>query len=125
MTYKYDKLQVVRPIVKLCFLIMSMLLGQPWLCNAHVIHHWENNLITIKGNGMVRTIAVTKHLDNNTKNLKVLCYDLMEGVIEEEEEIFFYNRLEFVTFETITLPKPKRLNVKVGIKDLMFNFPHF
>ncbi len=105
---------------------MSMLLGQPWLCNnAHVIHHWENNLIIIKGNGMVRTIAVTKHLDNNTKNLKVLCYDLMEGVIEEEEEIFFYNRLEFVTFETITLPKPKRLNVKVGIKDLMFNFPHF
>ncbi len=84
MTYKYDKLQVVRPIVKLLFLIMSMLLGQPWLCNAHVIHHWENNPITIKGNGMVRTIDVTKHLDNNTKDPKVLCYDLMEGVIEEK-----------------------------------------
>jgi hypothetical protein len=27
MTYKYDKLQVVRTIVKLFFIIMSMLLG--------------------------------------------------------------------------------------------------
>jgi hypothetical protein len=96
MTYKYDKLQVVRPVVKLLFLIVSMLLGQPWLCNAHVIHHWESNLITIKGNGMVRTIAVTKHLDNNTKDLKVLCYDLMEGVIEEEKEISFTTNLNLL-----------------------------
>jgi hypothetical protein len=67
------------------------------LCNnAHVIHHWENNLIIIKGNGMVRTIAVTKHLDNNTKDLKVLCYDLMEGVIEEEEEILFTTYLNLL-----------------------------
>jgi hypothetical protein len=102
-----------------------MLLGQPWLCNAHVTHHWENNLITIKDNGMVRTIVVTKHLDNNTKDPKVLCYDMMEGVMEEEEEIFFAIDLNLFTFETITLPKPKKFNVKVGTEDLMFNFPHF
>jgi hypothetical protein len=29
----------------------SMLLGQPWLCNACVTHDWGNNLITIEGNG--------------------------------------------------------------------------
>jgi hypothetical protein len=29
-----------------------MLLGQPWLHNVHVIHDWENNLITIEGNDM-------------------------------------------------------------------------
>jgi hypothetical protein len=66
-----------------------MLLGQPWLCNAHVTHDWGNNLITIEGNGTVRTLVVTKHLDNNTKHPKVfLCYDLMEGVIDKEEDIF-------------------------------------
>jgi hypothetical protein len=68
----------------------SMLLVQPWLHNAHVTHDWGNNLITIKGNGMVQTIVVTKHLDNNTKCLEVLlCYDLMEGVIDEKKEIHF------------------------------------
>ncbi len=29
----------------------SMLLGKSWLCNAHIIHDWGNNLITIEGNG--------------------------------------------------------------------------
>jgi hypothetical protein len=29
----------------------SMLLGQPWLCNALAIHDWGNNLITIEANG--------------------------------------------------------------------------
>jgi hypothetical protein len=61
-----------------------MLLGQPWLCNAHVTHDWENNLIAIKGNGMVWTIVVTKHLDNNIKHPEVLCYDLIEEIIEEK-----------------------------------------
>jgi len=31
----------------------SMLLGQPWLRNAHVTHDWGNNLIAIEGNGMM------------------------------------------------------------------------
>jgi hypothetical protein len=64
----------------------SMLLSQPWLHNAHVTHDWGNNLITIEGNGMMRTITIIKHLDNNTKHPKVLlCYDLMEGVTIKEE----------------------------------------
>jgi hypothetical protein len=58
------------------------------LHNAHVTHDWGNNLITIEGNGTMWTIAITKHLDNNTKCPKVLlCYNLMEGVIDEEEKI--------------------------------------
>ncbi len=88
-----------------------MLLGQPWPCNAHVIHDWENNLITIKGNGMVWTIAITKHSDNNTKHHEMLCYDLMEGVIEEEEEILFTTNLNLFTFETIKLPELENFNV--------------
>ncbi len=68
----------------------SVLLSQRWLRNPHVIHDRGNNLITIESNGMMQTIVVTKHLDNNTKHLKVLlCYDLMEGITNEEEEILF------------------------------------
>jgi len=82
----------------------SMLLGQPWLCNACVIHDWGNNLITIEGNGIVRTIIVTKHLDNNIKRLEVLlCYDLMKGVTYEDEKIVFVAKLDLFTIETITL----------------------
>jgi hypothetical protein len=34
----------------------SMLLGRPWLCNAHVIHDWGNSLITIEGNGTMEPL---------------------------------------------------------------------
>jgi hypothetical protein len=49
----------------------SMLLGWTWLRNARVTHDYWNNLITIKGNGMMQTIIVTKHLDSNTKHLEI------------------------------------------------------
>ncbi len=45
----------------------SMLLGCPWLHNIKVTHDWVDNMITIEGNGIVWTIAITKHLNNNTK----------------------------------------------------------
>jgi hypothetical protein len=92
----------------------SMLLGQPWLCNAHVTHDWGNNLITIKGNGIMWTFIITKHLDNNTKHPKVLlCYDLMEGVIDKEEDILLTTKPNLFTIGTITLLKPKILNATI------------
>jgi hypothetical protein len=91
-----------------------MLLSQPWLHNAHVTHYWRNNLITIEGNGMMLTIVVTKHLDSNTKRFEVLlCYDLMEGVTDEEEQIFFAIELNLFTFGTITLSELKILNATI------------
>jgi hypothetical protein len=55
-----------------------------------VIHDWGKNLITIKSIGVIRTISVTKQLGANTKQLEVfLCYDFANGIIDEEEEIFF------------------------------------
>jgi hypothetical protein len=81
---------------------------------------------------MAQTSAVTKHLDlANTKRLKdLLCYNLMEGVIDEEEEIFLAAKPNLFMLKTITLLEPKILSVvifsvEVGTKDLMFNFPHF
>ncbi len=109
----------------------SMLLGQPWLHNACVTHNWGNNLMTIEGNGMMQTIVVTKHLDNNTKCPKVLmCYDLMEGIIDKEEEIFFVAELDMFIIETITLWELKIFNaiifdVEVNIEDFTLNFLHF
>jgi hypothetical protein len=107
-----------------------MLLGQPWLHNARVTHDWGTNLITIEGDGTIQIITVTKHLDNNTKHLELLlCYDLMEGVIDKEEEIFLATKPDLFTLGTITLSKPKKFSAvifgaKVGTKDLTFNFPH-
>jgi hypothetical protein len=39
----------------------SMLLGRPWLRDTKVTHDWGNNLISIKGNGTIYTITITKH----------------------------------------------------------------
>jgi hypothetical protein len=44
-----------------------LLLGSPWLHNAKVTHDWGHNLITIKQNGLVWTIVISKYLDMNTK----------------------------------------------------------
>jgi len=40
----------------------SMLLGRPWFRDAEIAHDWANNIMMIQGNGMVRTIVMTKHL---------------------------------------------------------------
>ncbi len=49
----------------------SMLLGRPWLRDLKVAHDWGSNIITIQGNGTIRTITVTKHL-GEVKILKML-----------------------------------------------------
>jgi hypothetical protein len=51
----------------------SMLLGRPWLGDAKVAHDWESNTITIQGNGIIRTIVVSKHLGNKVKDQKCYC----------------------------------------------------
>jgi hypothetical protein len=44
-----------------------MLLGRPWLHNIKATNDWVNNMITIEGKRIMWTIAITKHLNNNTK----------------------------------------------------------
>jgi hypothetical protein len=36
----------------------SMLLGHPWLTDAKVNHNWGNNMVSIQGNGNVKTTFV-------------------------------------------------------------------
>ncbi len=40
----------------------SLLLGRPWLRDAKVTHDWGNNVITVQGNGTIRTILVNRKL---------------------------------------------------------------
>jgi hypothetical protein len=42
--------------------------------------------MNIEGNGTIRTIVITKHLDSNTKCPEILlCYNFINGVADEEE----------------------------------------
>ncbi len=45
----------------------SMILGRPWLRDAKVSHDWGNNILTIQGNGTIKTIVVIKHLGAKVK----------------------------------------------------------
>jgi hypothetical protein len=48
----------------------SILLGRPWLRNAKDTH---NNVITIQGNGIVRTISINKKLGRETRKALGIC----------------------------------------------------
>jgi hypothetical protein len=53
-------------------------------------------MVTIKGNGIVKTMFVSKHLNGNIKEPQmILNYNFMEGVKDEEEILFFFTRLIF------------------------------
>jgi hypothetical protein len=68
----------------------SMLLGRPWLRDAKTTHDWGSNIVTIQGNGTIRTITVTKHLGGEVKRPEVLlCYDYQNGITNVEEDIIF------------------------------------
>jgi hypothetical protein len=43
------------------------MLGRPWLREAKVAHDWRSNIVTIQGNGTVKTIIITKHLGGEVR----------------------------------------------------------
>ncbi len=57
----------------------SMLLGRPWLWDAKVIDGWGTNMVTIEGNGIIKTIFVSKYLSGNIRRLvTIVSYNFME-----------------------------------------------
>ncbi len=67
-----------------------MLLKRPWLIYAKVTHDWGNNVITVQGNGIVRIMSIKRKLGAKTKRPQILVYyDLMEGLIDEKEDLIF------------------------------------
>jgi hypothetical protein len=45
----------------------SMLLGRPWLKDVKVAHDSGTNIVTIQGNGIVKTMTITKHLGGDVR----------------------------------------------------------
>jgi hypothetical protein len=83
----------------------SMLLGRPWLRDVKVAHDWGSNIITIQGNGTIRTIIVTKHLGGEVRRPEVLlCYNYQNGITNEEDIIFVIEPKLFPTGK-ISLPE--------------------
>ncbi len=88
-------------VVNFCY---SMLLEKPWLKDTKVAHDWGNNIVTIQGNGTIKTIIVTKHLGGEVKKPKVLlCYDYQNGIIDEKEDIIFVEEPNLFSIRTIGL----------------------
>ncbi len=76
-----------------------------------------NNLITIQGNGIVRTISINKKLGVETRRPQVLvCYDVVERLINEKEDLIFKTRPKLFSINTIIISTEKisLLNVKVS-----------
>jgi hypothetical protein len=79
-----------------------MLLGRPWLRDVKVAHDWGSNIVTIQGNGTIRTIIITKHLGGEIRRQEVLlCYDYQNGITYEEEDIIFAIEPELFSIGTI------------------------
>ncbi len=79
-----------------------VLLGRPWLRDVKVAHDWGNNTVIIHGNGIIRTITITKHLGSYVKQLEVLlCYDFLNGMTNEEEDVMFDSTPKLFSIGTI------------------------
>jgi hypothetical protein len=82
----------------------SILLGHPWLKDAKVSHNWGNNIITIQGMGIVRTIPITKKLGTPTKRLEMLiCYDFHYKIFNEKKDIMIATEPGLFLIRTIVV----------------------
>jgi hypothetical protein len=80
-----------------------MLLGCPWLHNVKLTCDWVNNMITIEGNGIVWTITITKHLNNDTNDQN---YSFTTTKItNEHEDVLLEVELDLFAIGSITLLK--------------------
>ncbi len=70
--------------------------------DAKVAHDWGSNNINIQGNGIVKTIIVTKHLVGEVRKSKVLlCYDYQNGTTMKKMP--FTIELELFSIGSISL----------------------
>lgn len=92
----------------------SMLLGRPWLIDVKVTHDWGNKLVTIRGNGTVKTISINERTGPLPKLPEVLvCYHLAEGLTDEEEDRFLQTEEDIFAVGNVTLPE----NLRVPLPD--------
>jgi hypothetical protein len=65
---------------------------------------WGNNVIIVQSDGIVRIISINKKLRAKTRRPQVLVYyDLLEGIIYEEEDLNFETKPKLFLISTITI----------------------
>ncbi len=79
-------------------------------------------MIIVQGNGIIRTILINKQLGAKTKRPQILvCYGLMQGLIDKEEDLIFEIKLELFSIGTITILDETISLPNVGIIEIRFN----
>jgi len=79
-------------------------------------------VITIQCNGTIKIILVNKNLGVETKRPQILvCYDMMEGLIDEEEDLIFETELELFSIGTITISDETISLLSVGVTKIKIN----
>jgi hypothetical protein len=96
-----------------------MLLKRPSLIHVKVTHDWGNNVITIQGNGIVKTISVNRKLGAKTRRPQILvCYDLMEGLTNEKEDLIFEIKPKLFSIGIIILSEETILLLSVEMLEI-------
>jgi hypothetical protein len=73
-------------------------------------------MVTIYGNGRVRTIVITKHLSNNVKRLEMLLRcDFQNDIKCEDKDVIFITKLKLLSIGTINLFEEKNLLCAISI----------
>ncbi len=99
-----------------------MLLRRPWLRDAKVTHDWGNNVIIVQGNAIVRTILVNRKLGAKTIRPQILvCYDLMERLIDKEEDLIFETKPKLFSIGTTILSKEMVSLLSVKVSEIRSN----
>jgi hypothetical protein len=99
-----------------------MLLGKPWFKDAKVTHDWGNYVIIVQCNGIIRTITINKKLGAKIKRPQVLvCYDLLEGLTNEKEDLIFEIEPELFSIGTIIISKETISLLSIGVSKIKIN----
>jgi hypothetical protein len=94
-----------------------MFLRRPWLQDVKLSHDPGTNIITIQGNGIVRTITITKHLSSQTKCREFFFhYDFQNGFTKEEQDISFTTKPSLFFIDTISLSIVQQFEHLMSIK---------
>jgi hypothetical protein len=87
------------------------------LQDVQLSHHWGTDIITIQGNGIIKTITITKHLNSKTKRPEIfLCYDFQNGFTKEEEDIACATEPNLFSIDTLSLSIVQQFEPLMSIK---------
>jgi hypothetical protein len=79
-------------------------------------------VIIVQSNGTIKTILVNKKLGVETRRPQVLiCYDLMESLTDEEEDLIFETKPKLFSIGIIIFSNEKNSLMNVGVIEFIIN----